>query len=131
MHGKGRLLKSMVVFDTNAVLRYILQDNDEMANAVDEKIQHESCFVPIEVVAEMTFVLSKVYKIPRQDIQAAISGLLALSGISTTSCSVVLRGLEAYASTNLDFVDSLMAGYQDEGYEIFTFDKALKKYLQQ
>lgn len=120
----------MVVFDTNAVLRYILQDNDEMANAVDEQIQYKSCFIPIEVVAEMTFVLSKVYKIPRQDIQAALSGLLALSGVSTTNCSVVLRGLEAYVSTSLDFVDCLMAGYQDEGYEIFTFDKALKKYLQ-
>lgn len=108
-----------------------MQDNEEMANAVDEQIRHESCFIPIEVVAEMTFVLSKVYKIPRQAIQAAIYGLLALSGVSTTNCSLVLRGLEAYASTSLYFVDCLMAGYQDEGYEIFTFDKGLKKYLQQ
>ena len=66
---------------------------------------------------------------PRQDIHAAISGLLALSGVSTVNCSIVLRGLEAYSSTNLDFVDCLMAGYQDEGYEVITFNKALKKYL--
>lgn len=120
----------MVIFDTNAILRYILQDNEEMADAVEEQIRLHSCFVPTEVIAEMVYVLSKVYQIPRAEITVAVMGFLSISGITTTCYDVIKKGLEAYTATNLDFVDCLMTGYQKNGYRVFSFDKALKKYLQ-
>lgn len=54
----------MIVFDTNAILRYILQDNIEMADIVEAQIMKHSCFLSTEVIAEMVYVLSKVYKTP-------------------------------------------------------------------
>jgi len=119
----------MIIFDSNAVLRYILQDNLEMADLAEKQILENDCFIPTEVIAEMVYVLSKVYKIPRQDIRAAITGVLNISSISTTHYDVSTNGLECFAETNLDFVDCLMAGYNNGGYEVFTFDKDLKKYL--
>ena len=121
----------MVIFDTNALLRYILQDNKEMADKVEVQIKQNKCFVPTEVLAEMVYVLSKVYKIPKTDIAAAIIGVLSIDNVTTANFDVIVKGFEAYTGTNLDFVDCLMAGYQDEGHMIFTFDKKLTAYLQQ
>jgi len=129
--GKGLWLKNMTIFDSNAVLRYILQDNDKMAAATEMQINDNDCFIPTEVVAEMVYVLSKVYKIPRSEVSSAILGILSIESISTTNFEMLLRGLEAYASTKLDFVDCLMVGYQESGYEVFTFDNDLQKYLKQ
>jgi len=42
----------MVIFDTNAILRYILRDNPAMTVEVKKQLLHEVCFIPVEVVAE-------------------------------------------------------------------------------
>ena len=122
-------MKNMIIFDSNAVLRYILLDNEEMALATELQINGNSCLLPIEVIAEIVYVLSKVYTVPRPEVSAAILGVLSIENISTTNFEVVFKGLQTYASTTLDFVDCLMAGYQEAGYEIFTFDKDLRKHL--
>lgn len=120
----------MLVFDTNALLRYILQDNDEMANSVEREIFSRMCFVPTEVIAEMTYVLNKVYKIDRNTIACAIKGVLSIENITVSESNVVLAALEIYISTRLDFVDCMMVGYaKAKGYTVFTFDKELKKYV--
>ena len=120
----------MIVFDTNAILRYILQDNEEMADLVEKQMQKTECFVPTEVVAEIVYVLSRVYKIPHNEISEAINDVLSMECILTADYDAITKGLEVYAQTNFDFVDCLMIGYQHKGYTVFTFDKALKKYLQ-
>jgi len=121
----------MTVFDSNTVLRYILQDNEEMADTVETKITREDCFIPFEVISEMVFVLSKVYQIPRRDISEVIIDILKLETVQTVNYAVAEKGLTAYAGTKLDFVDCLMIGYQCNGYPVFTFDKDLKKHLRQ
>ena len=120
----------MLFFDTNALLRYVLQDNDAMADSVEQAIYSSACFVPTEVVAEMTYVLNKVYKIDRTLIAYAIKGILSIENISTSEKDVLFTALETYASTRLDFVDCLMVGYaRAKGHTIFTFDKELKKFV--
>jgi len=119
----------MTVFDSNAILRYILQDNEEMADSVEERINQKDCFVPTEVIAEMVYVLSKVYDTPRPTISSAVLRVLDMEGIQTADYDVAAKALETYAATALDFVDCLMAGYQNAGHTVFTFDKALRKYL--
>ena len=120
----------MIVFDSNALLRYILQDQAEMANSVEEKIKTSTCYVPAEVVAEMVYVLSKVYEIPRKDISEALLTVLTIDSISVDSYEVLAKGLCTFAETKLDFVDCLMVGYHHSGYTVFSFDKELNKHLQ-
>jgi predicted nucleic-acid-binding protein len=44
----------------------------------------------------------------------------------------VLKGLEIYAQTKLDFVDCVLIGYNHvEGVKIHTFDKKMKKVLKE
>ncbi|MEA5024185.1 hypothetical protein SDC9_09296 [bioreactor metagenome] len=119
----------MTVFDTNAVLRYILQDDEKMADVVEDHLKQGDSFIPTEVIAEVVYVLSGVYQVPRQEITAVISGVL-MEDVSVTNAAVIIKGLETFATTTLDFVDCLMVGYQYDGNMVFTFDKKLKKMLE-
>ena len=120
----------MVVLDTNTVLRCILQDNKEMASLVDEQMSQNECLIFPEVVAEIVFVLLRVYRLDRQGIEKSISTILRHKNVRVSNKSVVETALQYFGKTKLDFVDCLMVGYATvEGHKILTFDKELKKYL--
>jgi len=57
-----------VVIDTNAVLRFLLNDNEEQSKQVGQIIARFNCIVPVEVITEVVFVLSKVYFYGREAI---------------------------------------------------------------
>lgn len=54
----------MVLLDTNAVLRYLLQDNEEQAYAVNRMLTTETCLVTLEVTVEMRLVIHDPYPEP-------------------------------------------------------------------
>ena len=120
----------MVLFDTNAVLRYILQDNLEMAEVVEQQMANFYCCVPVEVIAEVVYVLSKVYKVERKIISQIITDITNTDRIRIIDTNVVQHTLGVFASSSLDFVDCLLVGYaKEKQYSVFTFDKKLQKYL--
>jgi predicted nucleic-acid-binding protein len=120
----------MVILDTNAILRYVLQDNQTMADEVEQQLFSEVCFIPVEVVAEIVYVLSKVYSVNRDVVAKTITNISFLSSITIAQKIVVLHALRVYAATTLDFVDCLLIGYaKEEKYTVFTFDKKLRKIL--
>ena len=120
----------MVLFDTNAILRYILQDNHEMAEAVEQQLSEHICYIPVEVVAEVVYVLSKVYNIERNVLAQIVIDVTHTDKISVEKSNIVRYALGVFASSRLDFVDCLLVGYaKEKQYSIFTFDKKLKRYL--
>jgi len=120
----------MVVLDANAVLYFLLQDDANKAADVRDVMEQETCLIPIEVLAEIVYVLAKTYKIDRALIQEKLLGVLWNENVETPSQSVVETALRYFGETKLDFVDCLMVGYATvEGHRIFTFDKELKNYL--
>ena len=120
----------MVILDTNAILRYILRDNLAMVTEVKRQLSSDVCFIPVEVVAEVVYVLSKAYGVKRDIVAKTITAITYLSNVALAQKKVVLHALSVYASTTLDFVDCLLTGYvKEEGYTVFTFDKKLRRYL--
>ena len=120
----------MLLLDTNALLRYVLQDNPEMADVVEEQMSNEVCSVPIEVVAEVVYVLQKTYKVDRKIIAQTVVDLTEMQHVRFFQDRVVCHALGVYASTTFDFVDCLLIGYSKEKqYTVFTFDKKLQKHL--
>ena len=120
----------MVLFDTNAILRYILQDNKEMADSVELQLSKEVAYILVEVIAEIVYVLSKVYKVERKLIAEIITDITQTNKIKVVNNNVVNYALEIFASSSLDFVDCLLVAYaKEEQYSIFTFDKKLQKYI--
>jgi predicted nucleic-acid-binding protein len=123
----------MEVVDANVILRYLLGDIDELYRQA-EKIFAEAIngkrklFIPQSVVAEVVYVLSKVYKVPKGDIASAISFLLELKNCKVQDGKVVKTALEIYQSENLSFVDSLLCAYSKvNGFGLLSLDKELLK----
>ena len=120
----------MATLDTNAVLRFLLQDDEEKAISVHDMMERETCLIPIEVFAEAVYVLTKTYRIERSLIQQKLLDVLQKENVTTTNQRVVETALRYFGETKLDFVDCLMVGYAIiEGHQIMTFDSKLKKIL--
>ena len=120
----------MEMLDTNMVLRYLLNDNEKMADEAEKIIREGSVQVTIEVLAEVVYVLKGVYSMEREKIKSSL--LEFLSEVQITEPEVMKIGLETYAEQNMDFVDCILYAYNKvKGYEIRTFDKKLKRLLEQ
>ncbi len=118
----------MKLLDTNMILRFLLNDNEEMNAKVTEIIETESVKVTTEVIAEVVYVLKSVYKLDRSIIANAIIKFLNVSTVESDNHAVIEAGLRKYSEVSLDFVDCLLIAYHTEqGYEICTFDKKLIK----
>lgn len=118
----------MVMLDANMILRYLLNDNAEMAEKAEEFINAKTAVVTIEVVAEVIYVLKGVYDLDRDETVSTIKKLLPL--VSCQENDVVSLALDTYGERNLDFIDCVLFAYNRvKGFEIATFDKKLLKLL--
>ena len=117
-----------MIIDANIILRSILNDNEQLANQARDIIENNTCFAPIEVIAEVVFVLQKVYNVPRIEIQELIS--TAFKYISISEEELLKQALLFYGKTKLDFVDCILAAYYYvENEEVVTFDKKLSNFI--
>ena len=116
------------LFDANVILRYLLNDNEAMAREAESIIKTEVTMVPIEVIAEVVYVLKGVYSVDGNKIRDALMEFL--SEVTVAEKEVIQVGLDAYAENNLDFVDCILYAYSCvKKYDIKTFDKKLNKLL--
>lgn len=116
--------------DANAVLRFLLKDNEKQFMYIRKMIRTKNCYVTLEVMAEVCYVLEGLYQVPREDIINSFRKLN--SDITVLYADVLLRALEIFDKTpKLDLVDCLLYGYKKEkGIDIITFDKKLQKRLE-
>ena len=49
-------------------MRFLLQDDEEQFQQVMAVTRAQSCYVTIEVLAEVCYVLEGLYQVPREDI---------------------------------------------------------------
>lgn len=90
----------------------------------------KNCYVTLEVMAEVCYVLEGLYQVSREDI---ISSFRKLNNdIIILYADVLLRALEIFDKIpKLDLVDCLLYGYKKKkGINIITFDKKLQKKLE-
>lgn len=120
---------NMMLLDANYILRYLLKDNEEMYLIAKECILNNPCSVLNEVVAEVVYILEKVYKVPKSTLVNTLSDFLKQNTISMPSKkSDTLKALEYYENKKIDFVDGYLCTFKDS-YEVKTFDKKLLKCL--
>lgn len=120
----------MLIVDANIILRYLLFDNLETAKKAAEIIENNKIFLPFEVIAEVVYVLEKVYKIERAEISRSLKELFNGENIHTYDSNVLNKALNIFSSRKIDFVDTLLCGYslvRDD--EVITFDKKINSYI--
>lgn len=106
------------------------KDIEEQFQQIENTIRSGKCYVTLEVIAEVCYVLEGLYQVSRKDI---IDSFRKLNfDVVILNADVLLRGLEIFDKTpKLDFVDCLFYGYKIErGVDIITFDKRLKKRME-
>jgi len=122
----------MQIVDTNVIIRYLVADVKELYLEA-EKIFTEALtgkrklFITQSVIAEVIFVLSKLYKIPRKDIAEAINFFLNVKSCKVQNEAAVRLALDIYQKSNLSFIDCLICAFsKTENLELITFDKLLR-----
>jgi len=120
--------KNTVLIDANVILRYLLNDSSEMSEKAREIIAAGGAYAKPEIIAEVVYVLKRVYSYEKTQIRIFIRALL--DDISCTDSPCVLLAVDLYAENALDFVDCLLIAYQRLNHEtVFTFDKKLNRHL--
>ncbi len=118
----------MVIFDTNMILRYLLNDNQEMADKAEAFLDAGNVYVTIEVIAEVVYVLKGVYSMERETISETIIDFLNL--VKCREADVLTCALGLYGKRSLDFIDCVLYAYHTiKGIEIATFDQKLIKLM--
>lgn len=118
----------MLILDANIILRFLLNDNAEMALEAKRLVTSGNAYVTIEVVAEVVYVLGGLYGLDRDRVSNALMRFLTL--VNSRQADVLRLALQAYAAHKLDFVDCVLYAYhQVGGAQIATFDKKLLRCL--
>lgn len=114
----------MILLDANYILRFLLKDNLEMYEISKECIANNRCEILNEVLAEVVFVLLKVYCVEKTDITKSLVPFLSFQSIVLNDKPAILKAFEIFEQQNLDFVDSILCAKSNK-YQIKTFDKKL------
>ncbi len=118
--------------DTNIILRFLLRDvpdQFEIAKKVFVKQGGRKVICLTEVIAEVVFVLEKVYGVPRREISELVLSFVQTAPVEIVNKKVIEWTLEQYGKTKLGYVDILLVGYAKMlGGEVVSFDKKLMKW---
>lgn len=104
----------MIGLDTNVVVRFLAQDDpiqSPIATRTMARLTREQPgFIGAVVLAELTWVLSRAYKRPREEIARAVEGLLQSTQIVVENAPAAYRALARFeASATAEFADALIA----------------------
>ncbi len=125
------MLKSIKIVDANVILRYLLEDDEQLfekAKSIFDEVLNLKVEILLKefVIAEVVYVLEKFYKVDRKEISQTLRNLITLRGIKTENKNFILKALDIYGHKNLDFVDCILCAMSEQ-YYIETFDKKLNK----
>ena len=119
-----------VVIDTNLLVRYLINDDQKKADAVDNLLDRAikgevRIIVPSVVIAELVWVLESFYQLKADAILELVEAIVNTSGLDVTDKSTVISALRLYKNRNIDFIDAWIIEFAKErGIKtIYTFDK--------
>jgi len=117
--------------DTDVIIRFLTGDDpgkQAAATALFEQVEQGllSVQTPDTVIADAVYVLSspRLYHIARSAIQEMLAALVRLPQFHVQNRVSVLRALDLYASTRLDFGDTLIiASMEQQGsHLLYSYD---------
>ncbi len=121
------MINGKVLIDANVILRYMLSDIKEQADQAEIVIRNGAYTTP-EVLAEVIYVLRKVYKIEKKEVCDFVAIFLNEIDIENKAC--MYEALNIHAERALDFVDCLLIAYNNLlKVKVFSFDEKLMNAL--
>lgn len=71
----------MKIVDVNVVLRYLLNDIVGQVRLATNYLEQNKVFIPIKIIAEIVYVLERLYKINRKEISSKLTSLITYPNI--------------------------------------------------
>ncbi len=121
------------LIDANVIIRFLLGDDEKFLQKSIEIFQQiEDASLQVEIVEgvlmEVFFVLTKFYKLPKQDVISDLKNILALEGVVNSDKIILFETLNLMDIKNIDFVDALICAKSKlQGYGKLSFDKDIEK----
>ena len=121
------------VLDTNALLRYLLNDITDQAQDVAqlfEKVKRKEITVsiPAAVFLEAVFTLSKFYDLQKDAIGEQLFAVASNPILTIEKREIIKKALLIWKTEGVSFVDCLvLAEASFHGKTLFTFDQRLRR----
>ena len=112
--------------DANTMLRCIMGDDAQKIQELQEIRATQKIIYTIEIIAEVVYVLTKVYNVSRMDASNAIQHFLNARNIVCSNSEIAIRSLQLFGENHLDFIDNVLLAYhQIRGITIYSYDRKL------
>ncbi|MDP8921581.1 MAG: PIN domain-containing protein [Chloroflexota bacterium] len=118
--------------DTDALIRFLTGDDPVKqadVRALLRRVANGDLIVaaPDTVIADAVYVLSsrRLYDLPRAQVQALLTPLVQLHGFHLDNRRQVLRALDLFGATNLDFGDALIVASMEHAGSrtLYSYDR--------
>ena len=122
-----------VIVDTNAFLRFFLNDIVEQKKAFEDALHKAKrneiiLIVPQIIIFEIDFALAKYYHFSKGEIIKRLKSIISRSYLQVQDQNTFIEAIELYVKYNIAFVDCfLISKAKVEKADLFTFDQKLKK----
>ena len=119
----------MIGVDTNVLVRYLVRDDREQAEAARALLQSVTAEKPAyacrEVVVELVWVLERAYGYSRDRIATILEELVATEGLVVEAADDVARGAFRYRAGGAGFSDLMVlaAARRAGALPLYTFDQ--------
>ena len=119
--------------DTNTIVRYLVNDNPALSVKAKEffdQVKNGGLKAVIleSVIAECVYVLTKIYRVPRDRTTGSLIDVLRYKGIANVDRQELIQALSLFSERGLDIVDCILyAKAAAAGDHLFTFDADLNK----
>jgi uncharacterized protein len=129
MRWQRRLVLKERLIDANVILRYLTDDIPEQAQKSEELFKRileekEAVEIPLLVIAEVVWTMTRYYKQPRKTVAESICILLKTPGIKVKDKKLILDALELFKEKNVSFTDAYLATHCTYGRQgIYSFDE--------
>lgn len=119
----------MTGFDTNVLVRFLVQDDAEQAKAALDLMatftEAKPGFICREVLVELVWVLERAYALPRRDIALALDGLMEARELVIEAADRAAIAVDRYRKGGPGFADQMiaLAGQEAGCHATVTFDR--------
>ena len=120
----------MPAFDTNALVRYVVEDDVTQLAAAKRLIRQcisegQTLFVPVTVTLELEWVLRASFNCAKDEVMQVLSSLLSAAELTFESEHALEVTLQLYRTGPADFADCLHIALAAQAGELplWTFDK--------
>ena len=123
----------MIALDTNVLVRYLVRDDPNQAEAARLLLERLDSgrpgFICREVMMEVVWVLERAYKFPRAQIADVLAELIATDVLVIETADEVGRAAIRYHQPGVEFSDLMIlaAAERTGARPLYTFDRKLAR----